>query len=127
MILFYSTLRWEIKDLEDKLKKAEESAKHWREAYDGRRYDTWGYESKIKEYESMFKTFGEKVNALSEDNEHLQEENELLKHDLDMAGQQFESANEEIKRLQAENLLLISEVEKLRARRGCPCDKRGKH
>ena len=122
----YSKLRWRIKDLEDKLEKAEESAKHWHEAYDDRKYETWGYQSKISEYEGMFTEFGEKVNALSEDNKHLHEENECLKHDLNMAEQQYESANNEILRLLREVNELKLKLESTK-KGGCRFEQRREH
>lgn len=117
MTMFYSKLRWKIKDLEEQLKEANEGKNHWRNAYNEKYYGYMTYEKEVR-------VLREAVSKLAEEKKQLLSDVEVLNHDLDMAGQQFEAANEEIKRLQEENDRL---QEQLRKKGGCPCDKRRKH
>ena len=125
--MFYSKLRWKIKDLKDELEQEKGHSMAWREAYNKVMYNDANHMRERDEHLTALNEFSEKLAKAEKEINYLTENLEMAQCNLVMTEEQLTSANEEIKRLQAENLALLGEYEKLRVRRGCPCDKRRKH
>ena len=129
--MFYSKLRWKIKDLEAELKEVTAGREHWRNAYNETFYDSRfskAENSGLKRENASLKE--EKVQLLSEmkrlmtEFESLRSERDELSCELVSAEDQHASAEKEIVRLMEENDRLR---DLLRKKGGCPCDKRRKH
>ena len=115
--MFYSRLRWKIKDLKD------EATKLKLEVLErGRLLGLWQQRCHVAEGDVRY--LEKKISALQNEFDNARMTNDKLSCDLIMTEEQLTSANEEIKRLLEENDYLR---ELLRKKGGCPCDKRRKH